>query len=90
MRTYEIQNLKCDGCVSTIERSLEKRFGGRAKVDLETATVVADVPDARDQEAKDLLLGLGYPVVGEEVSRMGGAVAKAKSFVSCAVGRIHT
>ncbi len=90
MKTYEIQNLKCGGCATTIEKSLSERFGGVATVDVDAGTVSAEVPDERDLEAQDLLHALGYPVVGAELTRLDSAVTAAKSYVSCVVGRVRS
>lgn len=88
MSTIAIQNLKCGGCAHTIETSLEKRFGHKAVVDIEKGTVTIDVASERQAELLDALHGLGYPAVGEKMGVIDSAVTTAKSYVSCAIGRV--
>ncbi|OUR92183.1 heavy metal transporter [Flavobacteriales bacterium 34_180_T64] len=84
--TLEIQNLKCGGCANTIRTRLEE-LG-----DVDSITVNTDENsvsfdyknDSNINEVKVLLSRLGYPVLGE----LNPLTKKAKSFVSCAVGRM--
>jgi len=84
--TLEIQNLKCGGCAHTIISKLNGLKGiQNVSVNIETNTVSFDneLPD-EIETATTLLSQLGYPVDGDANS-IG---KKAKSFVSCAVGRL--
>jgi copper chaperone len=84
----QVENIKCGGCASSIRTKLIDRGVAReVAVDIEQGLVDIDGdPAARDQ-AIDLLAGMGYPETGS-VEGLKAAAAKAKSFVSCAVGRI--
>ena len=84
--TLEIQNLKCGGCAHTIITKLNDLDGVQnVSVDTETTTVSFENKLADEVEtATNLLSKLGYPVIGDANS-IG---KKAKSFVSCAVGRL--
>ncbi|WP_115462590.1 heavy-metal-associated domain-containing protein [Winogradskyella aurantiaca] len=82
----EIQNLKCHGCAHTIETQLSKIEGvSKVNVDNNTNQVSIDLMDT-DQLSTiiESLSKMGYPAVGED----NGLSLKAKSFVSCAVGRM--
>lgn len=82
----EIQNLKCGGCVKTVTTNIESIDGVHAvSVDKETSIVSVDV-DSEEvlNRVKEKLYDLGYPEAGEENS-LG---RKAKSMVSCAVGKM--
>lgn len=84
--TLEIQNLKCGGCAHTIISKLNNLEGTQnVSVDTETNTVSFE-NDTNDsvEAATKLLSKLGYPVNGDANS----ISKKAKSFVSCAVGRL--
>ena len=84
--TLEIQNLKCGGCAHTIISKLNALNSIRnVSVDTETNTVSFEhsLVDALETATKRLS-ELGYPVSGDANS-IG---KKAKSFVSCAVGRM--
>lgn len=87
-QTLAIQNLKCGGCAHTIETSVEKAFGAKPTVDVEAGTVSLDLSPEREQELHDLLHKLGYPVVGDPLGRVDAALTAAKSYVSCAIGRV--
>lgn len=82
----EIQNLKCGGCAKTIENNL----GQIANLELVTIdvengsiTINTNSDDALSQAEKKLQ-EIGYPIVGAKNS----VITKAKSFVSCATGKM--
>ncbi|WP_339337799.1 MULTISPECIES: heavy-metal-associated domain-containing protein [unclassified Croceitalea] len=85
-KTVEIQNLKCGGCEAIIIKKLNAEKGVQGIiVDVENSTVSLnyDTP-ATLKKAKNILTKLGYPIVGKQ-NNLG---RKAKSYVSCAKGRI--
>lgn len=82
--TIFIENLKCGGCKKSIETALSKmQHVDNVIVDLEEHSVIVE---AENNEAiEDVLLRLnelGYPQIGDNTM-----LKKAKSFVSCAIGR---
>lgn len=85
--SIEIQNLKCGGCANTIINKLnELNDISEIKVDNTNHTVTFNyVNEINLIEVKTLLAKLGYPIVGEK----NALATKAKSFVSCAVGRMN-
>ena len=84
----EVENIKCDGCASSIRSGLiEKELVQTVDVDIERGEVrVEGNPERRDQ-VTIALAKMGYPEVGS-VEGLKATAAKAKSFVSCAIGRI--
>lgn len=85
--TLEIQNLKCGGCANTITTrlsALENIENVLVNNDKDTVTFNYKEDDNLS-EAINLLSKLGYPIVGEN----NPLTKKAKSFVSCAVGRMN-
>lgn len=84
--TLQIQNLKCGGCANTIITKISTIENiENVNVNLDADRVSFDYNSESDlQNAIKKLLSLGYPVVGEA----NPLTAKAKSFVSCAVGRM--
>ncbi|WP_034044188.1 heavy-metal-associated domain-containing protein [Wocania ichthyoenteri] len=84
--TLKIQNLKCGGCANTIITKLDElNHLSKISVDNTNDSVSFNYLTEEDfTEAKTLLAKLGYPIVGEK----NALTTKAKSFVSCAVGRI--
>ncbi len=83
----EVENIKCGGCAGTIVKRLTELDSVNA-VDVDVARGVVQV--AGDELARAevcvLLEMLGYPEAGS-TRGMTSVKAKAKSFVSCAVGR---
>jgi copper chaperone len=86
--TIAVENIKCGGCANTIRsKLLEKELAQGVAVDIERGQVhVEGNAEWRDQVAL-ALAKMGYPEVGS-VEGMKAAAARAKSFVSCAIGRI--
>lgn len=84
--TVIIQNLKCGGCAKTVTNKLTELEGiSNVKVDVETSEVAFELKKEEDMQQVIIRLSeIGYPVEGDENSLM----QKAKSFVSCAVGRV--
>lgn len=81
-----IQNLKCGGCSNTVTTKLNEINGvSNVSVDVEESVVSFELEKEEDmQKVIEKLAQIGYPIEGDENSLM----QKAKSFVSCAVGRM--
>lgn len=81
----QIENLKCGGCATTIKKGLLSLNAVKeVTVDVENL-IVSIISENDDLETiKEKLAKLGYPEVGDKNT----VLHKAKSFVSCAVGRI--
>ncbi|MCB1798615.1 MAG: heavy-metal-associated domain-containing protein [Gammaproteobacteria bacterium] len=86
--TVAVENIKCGGCANTIRGKLvEQQLAREVEVDIAQGRVhVEGNPEWRDQVVT-ALARMGYPEVGS-VEGLKSAAAKAKSFVSCAIGRI--
>ncbi|NHF59598.1 heavy-metal-associated domain-containing protein [Flavobacteriaceae bacterium TP-CH-4] len=84
--TIEIQNLKCGGCAATILGKLNSlEQVENVSVDTDSSTVSFGYQRKEDFHAvKDVLAKLGYPLANEK----NGLGRMAKSYVSCAMGRI--
>ena len=84
----EIDNLKCGGCEKSIVRGLSVMPGvSDLVVDREHHMVrFTGVAAARDAVVEKLK-AMGYPEKGS-LEGMEAGLANAKSFVSCAVGRM--
>ncbi len=90
LETIEVANVRCGGCAATITKALEEKGFTEVSVDLECEPrkVTANVPDeAQSAHFKTVLRKLGYPLYDEETSIIDSASLKAKSFVSCSVGK---
>ena len=89
---YEIsvENIKCGGCASTIRSKLfEIESIETVDIDIEQGIVKIQSAEGMHDQLAATLLKLGYPESGT-TEGIAAAKAKAKSFVSCAVGRIKS
>ncbi len=87
--TIEIDNLKCSGCAHSITQAIQKIpnvLGVHVDVDKDLVEI-----DAQEEleilKVKEKLSSMGYPEKGtlEGISKL---TANAKSFVSCAIGKV--
>ena len=85
--TVHIQNLKCGGCEATIiNRLTELKSITDVSINQEDQTVSFDFHTKHDFEhVKHVLSAIGYPIVGKDNT----LYTKAKSYVSCAKGKIN-
>jgi copper chaperone CopZ len=82
--TYSIQNIRCGGCAATIRKRLAEAGIEVLEVSPEAQTVrIASDDPQHIQAGAAILKSLGYPLAGED----SGLVDKAKSLVSCAIGK---
>ena len=86
MTTLEILNLKCGGCANTIKKGILTIDGiDEVTVDIENSKVSFNAPsESVITLVKEKLSKMGYPEAGDNNT----IVHKAKSFVSCATGRM--
>ena len=85
----KVVNVKCGGCANTVKTELEKLWVENIEVcftendSSENRTIKFDWDF---DQVKEKLTKLGYPEVGSEEAK--SFLKKAKSFVSCAVGKM--
>ncbi|MDO9275659.1 MAG: heavy metal-associated domain-containing protein [Lutibacter sp.] len=86
MTIIEILNLKCGGCANTVKKGIITIEGvNEVLINLNTSEVTIDTTnEAVIQLVKEKLSSMGYPEVGDANT----ILHKAKSFVSCATGRM--
>ncbi len=84
--TFLVQNLKCGGCSRNISNKLSEMKGIEdVIVEKERSSVSFEHQGADDASlVKSTLRQLGYPTLDDE----NGVLQKAKSFVSCANGKL--
>jgi len=84
MEKIKIVNLKCEGCANTIIKALTKEGYSDVKVINEELTVSFE---GDREKALKILSKLGYPEQGSKEAE--SLFKKAKSYVSCAVGKTN-
>ena len=88
----KVENIRCGGCANSIRKKLsEDSRIDSVEVDIEQQTVIIrtenDDLNAVKADAVQKLLHLGYPEKGS-VEGLQALKGKAKSVVSCAIGKI--
>lgn len=86
MITLEILNLKCGGCANTIKKGILTVEGiDEVSVDVENSKVSFNTAnESIINLVKYKLSKMGYPEAGDDNT----IIHKAKSFVSCATGKM--
>jgi copper chaperone len=85
-----VENIKCGGCANTINTKLNAlETVNSCTVDIENGVISIDGDELHRPAIAEVLLKLGYPESGT-AEGLKAAKAKAKSFVSCAVGRMSS
>ena len=87
MKIVQVENLKCGGCANTIKKGLISIDGiETVAIAIETSEITIQTNDEEViASAIKKLSSMGYPQVGDPNSML----KKAKSYVSCAVGKIN-
>ena len=90
-QTFKVLNVKCGGCASTLKTKLSDKFG-EIEVDLSKnpREITVDISDDKIEDLKSNLKSLGYPLTTENLSFIEENTTKAKSFISCAIGKINS
>ncbi|HIP18937.1 MAG TPA: copper chaperone [Sulfurovum sp.] len=91
IHTFKIINVKCAGCAATLKEKLFEKFG-EVEVDLEKEPreITLDIADEQIEALGLALKKLGYPFLSEKMGFVDAGSAKAKSFVSCAIGKMNS
>lgn len=90
-KTFEVLNVKCGGCASTLTKSLKEEFGEvEVNLDVMPRQITLDVEDEQKEALKLKLRSLGYPLTSDELSGLQKATTTAKSFISCAIGKMNS
>lgn len=84
-KSFEVMNVKCGGCANRVKEALKEEFG-EVEVDVEQKSLTLEIEETQEEALKKKLKELGYPVVGDE----NGFFTKAKSFISCAIGKVQS
>lgn len=88
-KTLQVLHVKCGGCAGTLKKELLKDFGEvEVNLEVEPREITLDVKDEDLEKLKLQLRHLGYPLVTDELSKFQTVTTTAKSFVSCAIGKM--
>ena len=88
-QTLQVENVKCGGCASTLTSKLKEEFGEiEVNLDVHPREITLALEEDKKEALTLALRGLGYPLSTDELGLVQSATTKAKSFVSCAVGKV--
>ena len=79
-----VENIKCSGCVNSIQKAILQIQGtSNVLVDLEKEKITLEADEKLKETIVNKLASMGYPEKGHN-----NFASKAKSYVSCAVGKM--
>lgn len=81
----QVENIKCGGCARSVRKNVLKNEGvSDVQVDPTEGIITITGSESIDMEAlKSGLASIGYPETGK-----GNKLQKARSYVSCMIGRM--
>jgi copper chaperone CopZ len=88
-----VDNVRCGGCANTITKALQEAGFKGISIDLSCEprkVTVEALNEAQLAQFTTILRKLGYPLTDMDNGLIEGTVLKAKSFVSCAVGKFSS
>ncbi len=84
----EVENIKCGGCENSIVKGLSAIDGvSDISINREVQSISVRAPESLREAVVAKLKTMGYPLRGS-VSGLEASITNAKSFVSCAIGRL--
>lgn len=88
--TYTVHNIKCGGCANTVKKALLEKYGEvEVNLEVEPRQVTLHKDENFDEsEFRKTMKSLGYPLIDEKLGAFEAVGTKAKSFVSCAIGKM--
>lgn len=90
-QTFEVLNVKCGGCANTLIKGLNEEFGEvEVNLDVHPRQITLEIEENKMEDLKLKLRKMGYPLTSDELSGFEKATTTAKSFVSCAIGRMNS
>ncbi|MFW0862474.1 MAG: heavy-metal-associated domain-containing protein [Candidatus Komeilibacteria bacterium] len=84
MPTINVVNIKCGGCAAGIKDKLSKNGFSNIEVSPDEQTVSFDGDEVL---AEKILAKMGYPKAGTKEA--ANLIKKAKSYISCMIGKTH-
>jgi len=88
-QTFKVRNVKCGGCAGTLTKSLLEEFGEViVNLEVEPREITLDIEESQKEALKLKLRSLGYPLLTDNLNTFKTVGTTAKSFVSCAIGKM--
>jgi copper chaperone CopZ len=88
-KTFQVKNVKCGGCAGTLTKALSDAFGEvDVNLEVEPREITLEIEDNQLEVLKLALRKLGYPLCTDNLTQFQTVTTTAKSFVSCAIGKM--
>ena len=88
-QTFKVRNVKCGGCAGTLTKSLLEEFGEvSVNLEVEPREITLNIEESQEEALKLKLRSLGYPLLTDNLNTFQTVGTMAKSFVSCAIGKM--
>jgi copper chaperone CopZ len=89
IETFTVENVKCEGCANTLKKALLKEFGEvTVNLEKEPREITLFITKEQKEPLQLALRKLGYPLTSDTLSSFQTMGTTAKSFLSCAIGKI--
>ena len=88
IKTFEIQNVKCEGCANTLRKKLHDFKQVSVDLSVVPRKLQVDIEENQITELKNRLMSMGYPTVDDELSRTQELKTVINSYMSCMIGKI--
>ena len=86
---FVVNNVKCSGCASTLKKALLAEFGEvEVNLDVKPREITLDIDEKKFEALKLKLRFLGYPLADDKLSTFQTVGTTAKSYISCAIGKM--
>ncbi len=86
---FQVKNVKCGGCAGTLKKALLDEFGEvEVNLEVEPREISLDISEDKLEALRLKIRSLGYPLVDDELTTLQSVGTTAKSFVSCAIGKM--
>jgi len=90
-KMFKVKNVKCGGCAGTLSKSLKDEFGEvEVNLEVEPREITLNIEDGQEEALRLKLRSLGYPLVTDKLNSFQTVGTTAKSFVSCAIGKMDS
>jgi copper chaperone CopZ len=88
---FVVKNVKCGGCAGRLKKALWEEFGEvEVNLEVEPREISLDISEDKFEPLKLKLRSLGYPLIDDELTALQSVRTTAKSFVSCAIGKMES
>jgi copper chaperone CopZ len=92
VKKFTVLNIKCGGCAGTVKKALKEEYGEvEVNLEVEPRVITLNTNENFDEiKLRKKMKSLGYPFADEDLGTFEEVGTKAKSFISCAIGKMDS